>query len=112
MEINENNRYFWFHNSALSSLALTVVAAYSSVRDDLTNRLGATPKQATVPYHNAYGATWENISSVWDTETVHVELSQDNNPAKPSLPDVSVRSQEVYKEVLEREKREPKPLDK
>jgi hypothetical protein len=110
-EININDRHFTFRNGVLVALSMTLAAEYLAVREDVTKRLGVTPTEAEVPYHNAYGARWNQVIAVWDNEKLHAELSQDDNPAKPSLPRLSVETQEIHQKYLANLKNAPSPLD-
>ncbi len=110
-EVDLSNREFYFDKGELISLILSIAADYESVRKDVTSRVGVEPEEMSVPYHNAFGAHWEDITAVWDTTTLHIELSQEGNPAKPSLPHVLVQTQELNQRNLKRRQAEPKPLD-
>ena len=109
-EINENGRQFTFRNGLLVALSMTLAVEYLAVREDVTMRLGVTPTEAEVPYHNAYGARWNEVIAVWNNEKLHAELTQDDNPAKPS-PRLSVETQEIHQKYLANLKNAPSPLD-
>lgn len=110
VEISDG-RGFNFKNGTLSALSLDVAADFGSVRDDVTSRLGIAPKEASVPYQNAFGARWQNRIDMWDSDELRVELTEDNNPAKTSSPHLWVRSRTVYKDAIEKEKVQASPLD-
>jgi len=115
MKIESNydilDRQFYFEDGKLASLSLKIPASVDSIKDDLTKRVNATPVLVSIPMNNAYGATWNNISLFWDSPELHVELSQDENPAAPSVPRLSVESQVLYKKYQARRKAAPSPLD-
>jgi hypothetical protein len=107
----DDDRDFYFDNGVLSALRIRITADYSVVRDDVTSRLGISPTEVTVPYQNAFGAKWNDITAIWDTTQLHVKLSQGSNPSHPTLPSLLVQSRAAYNELVEREKSQPKPLD-
>lgn len=85
-----NDRWFVFDKGLLVSLAMNLDVIYDTVRADVSSRLGVSPIETRIPFHNAFGAQWEAVTSTWNTVTLHAELTQDHNPGKPSLPRLGV----------------------
>jgi hypothetical protein len=110
-EYNENNRYFIFKAGHLVKFSMDLRAFYADAKDDISRRMGVAPIELITPFHNAFGATWNNYFAKWDSDKVHVELSQENNPAKPSLPAFLVETQELHRTFMDRIKSTPAPLD-
>lgn len=110
-EYNENNRYFIFKAGHLVKFSMDLRAYYTDAKDNISQRMGVAPIESITPFHNAFGATWNNYSVRWDSDKVHVELSQENNPAKPSLPTFLVETQELHKIFTDKIKNTPNPLD-
>jgi hypothetical protein len=110
-ETNRYDRYFRFQNGLLISLSMSVAATYDSLLEDITKRLGVSPVETAVPYHNAFGARWDKLIAAWDNDKLHAELVQDNNPAEPSLPHVTVQTRTLHLKHLEDKKNGPSPLD-
>lgn len=106
-----NERQFYFQSGLLASFSLNLVAGIEVIKNDISSRLGVQPTDVSVPMHNAFGARWSDVTSAWDTEKLHVTLTQNNNPAEPSLPRLSVESHSLYTMFLERRKAAPSPLD-
>lgn len=108
-EYNENNRYFIFKDGHLVKFSMDLRAYYTDARDEISQRIGVAPIESITPFHNAFGATWNNYSVNWDSDKIHVELSQENNPAKPSLPTFLVETQELHKMFMDKIKKHIKP---
>ena len=105
-------RDFSFGNGRLTAIRISVVAAdYKEVRDDVSKRLGTLPAETSLPYHNVYGATWNDPFAAWDTGTLHVELDADDNPASPRPPELRVQTQEAHQRGLAYERQKKSPLD-
>ena len=109
--VDEYHRYFSFRNNQLVSFSQDLRAAYDSAQDDITKRMGVKPALKTVPYHNAFGATWTSVTAAWDNDSIHAELLKDDNPAQDMLPYFSVETQGLHKQFLESRQNAPKPLD-
>lgn len=71
--------------------------------------LGVSPTSLSV--HNGFGATWDHFTFMWDTDQIHVRLSQQNNPAVPTPASLSVESRSLYLEEVAKRKAAPDPLD-
>jgi hypothetical protein len=110
-EYNENNRYFTFKAGHLVKFSMDLRAFYTDAKDDISRRMGVAPIELITPFQNAFGASWSNYSAKWDSDKVHVELSQENNPAKPSFPAFLVETQELHKTFMDKIKSTPAPLD-
>ena len=111
-EINDYLRLFTFEGGRLVQLSTDLVANFDGARDDITKRVEVDPKEVKTPYHNAFGATWLDYSASWDNDSIHVELSQTNNPGERySRPRILVETQEMHKRTLDKLKNAPNPLD-
>lgn len=110
-QVDLDNRHFVFRDGTLRSFSLSITADFFSVKQDVTQRLGVPPEETSVPYHNAYGATWTNLFDEWTTDNLHVELSSDNNPAKLSRPHLSVETRSAYDAYAAAHKNRPSSID-
>jgi hypothetical protein len=109
---DSGSRHFVFKGGVLSNIQLLINAPYEDVVADVTKRLSVPPKEVLTPMHNAYGATWNDPSSTWDTPVVHVIAFENRNPAE--LHDVvllRVETHAAYQQELEKLKNRPSTID-
>jgi hypothetical protein len=106
---------FLFQQGVLVSIWTVAGGGYFALADDLTKRFGKRDREWALPYHNAFGATWENHTSEWDNPDVYVRLDEDNNPAGPgdgTVCSVSVQSHAFHEQVARARASAPSPLDR
>jgi hypothetical protein len=109
--VDPTGRYFDFEHGLLASISVKLSDHLLNLRDDITIRVGVSPTSLSIPMHNAFGATWDDITYIWDTDQIHVRLTQKNNPAEPTPADLSVESRSLYLEQEAKKKAVPNPLD-
>lgn len=101
-----------FDGGKLVGLQMIVFGDYEQIRDDLTTKTGAKPHELAVPYHNGFGAAWNDESADWVTRELHVNLLQDNNPAQTNhLPFLQVETRAKYDAEQKARAAQGSPLD-
>jgi hypothetical protein len=110
-QIDLKGRHFSFEQGLLASFSVKLSDNLVTIRDDVTMRVGGSPTGLSIPMHNGFGATWDDITYIWDTDPIHVRLDQKNNPADPTLPSLFVESHSLYLEQEAKRKAAPNPLD-
>jgi hypothetical protein len=104
-------RDFVFAQGLLASFSVGIGDSVITLRDDITTRVGVAPTSFSIPMHNGFGATWDDFTFMWDTDQVHVRLTQQNNPAATTPANLYVESRSLYLEEEARRKAAPSPLD-
>ena len=109
--IDPEHRTFLFSEGKLQSFSLTVFAPYADIVEDVTSKVNAKSVELLTPMHNAYGATWSDPMTTWDTKEIHVSLTESRNPAEHNSPRLAVQTEAEYLQFVERQRHRPSSVD-
>jgi hypothetical protein len=101
-----------FKAKKIVGLQMIVFSEYSDVRDDLTKKAGVKPVEIAVPYHNGFGATWDDRVATWLTPDLYLNLLEEANPAATNkLPFLTVETRADYEAEKKAKAAQKGPLD-
>ncbi len=110
--VSHNSATWNFEGGKVVGLQMIVLGNFAELRDDLTAKAGVKPHEVSIPYHNGFGATWNNLDAEWTTRDLHVTLLQNNNPVGGDVrPFLSVETRAKYDSEEKARAAQGSPLD-
>jgi hypothetical protein len=110
--VSHNSATWNFEGGKVVGLQMIVLGDFAELRDDLTAKVGVKPQEIAIPYHNGFGATWNNLHAEWTTRDLHVSLLQNNNPVSGDVrPFLSVETRAKYDAEEKARAAQGSPLD-
>ena len=101
-----------FKAKKIVGLQMIVFGDYSDVRDDLTKKAGIRPVELSLPYHNGFGAMWNDRVATWKTSDLYMRLLEEANPAATNkLPFLTVQTRADYEAEQKAKAAQGSPLD-
>jgi hypothetical protein len=110
--VSHNSATWNFEGGKVVELQMIVLGDFAQLRDDLTAKVGVKPHELAIPYHNGFGATWNNQHAEWTTRDIHVSLLQNNNPVGGDVrPFLQVETRAKYDAEEKARAAQGSPLD-
>jgi len=108
----QNSAAWTFDHGKLIRLNMLVRDTYEGATLDLTQKFGPRSSEDSAPYHNGFGATWQNRTGIWETPELHITLYDDENPAASNRePLLTIETRSEHEREIRSIDSRPNPLD-